>query len=1269
MTQGVEPVARTDITPSTTGSWVDVNVSSYVDAGYTAGVMLEIVNADSTDKTWGVRKNGSSSTLTGTIKGNSHTFVAIGVDNYDKFEAYVSASYLYIYIVGYIPGDAGSFKTNPYNFYVSSTYSWTDLDVSGQTDGDCKIAFFLVKNTGSSSYNFGLRENGSTDDRHRNIVNGALIGAMMSVDSSEILEYYITSAYVDIYFVGYIRTGYVETFTNAKDYSTSTRYSYVDVDFSDDIPSYSQGVFLHLYGYSSTDDFGIRKNGESYLNRYGFMNHQYGWCAVDSNSKAEQYISNTSCDLYLWGYSVIGDAVDPSSGWSYYKQIDVTDTADVSSRYQMKLTVYSGSGSDSTADGIIYCNNYCESFPDDIRFGTTNDPSTAEQLAQWIEDSDATSAIIWVKLPSDGSNTMYMFVGNSSASEYSSGDDTFLFFDDFEGTSLDMNKWNVDTGVNVVVSNSILHLWEDASNNDKIETKTTFSYPKRFRARANLQDKGSQLGFSNMLDGGNDDFKLNWRTTSNYYEVYSRKNGSSTYSYFSTLGSDTYRKWEIIWRGTASSWGTIEDEDDTVTISNTNYIPTENLGVLIRNYYNGDIYVDWVFVSKYASTEPSWSSFGSWTAISGGEEYETTLTDAVTLSDSTTHLPSIFKTENLNLTDNKLFTSMILKTDNTSLSDNLLNTTNILKSEQTTLLDNLLTYLTAAITNTDNITLSDSLSRVSTFSRQYSETISLLADLFKDITLEETDGFTVSDSIVKTQDHSDTDNIVLADGLNKKPSKNSLETLVLTDVLIRDVVKTLQENLSTTDSIIKTQSATKTETISLTDVLVKGISLYETELLSFNDNVFKTTVSVLQQTLTLSDVVTKLAALVKDNVLSLSDTIVTEAQKEKILSDNSSLSDKILNTTSISQEDTFSLDDSIINSLHVSRTLTDTLTLLDNISKLVALVKSATTTLSDDLTTEATKSVYLTDNPNLTDNVLKTTSYNLDDTLSLIDNLFSQIDVLKTETLNLLDDIVTSVSTELLCLADLNLSDVLTKDFKQTLIDALQLTTVVVKQINLLKTDGFTLNDSLEKNVKLLRQETISLADNLLKQINSLKTEDVNLTDVVGKDVGVTVEDFMSLSDFLAKTINILQTDNITVDGNVLNTVGVEQTETLNLLDDKQLQVNLSKLETLSLLVENINNTGIINKETISLLDTIVKEFNILFEESFRVLDEYVGEARLYTTQTETMQLMDTVTAYTKAVLRILKALTEQSKGVRVNVETLEGLKTFLEKHKDIKVS
>ena len=75
-------------------------------------------------------------------------------------------------------------------------------------------------------------------------------------------------------------------------------------------------------------------------------------------------------------------ALNPASGWQWYKKLNISNP---SSDYQIKLRIYQGMGVDDPVNGIVYCDNHCKNFPDDLRFGTTNDPATAEQLHQWIE--------------------------------------------------------------------------------------------------------------------------------------------------------------------------------------------------------------------------------------------------------------------------------------------------------------------------------------------------------------------------------------------------------------------------------------------------------------------------------------------------------------------------------------------------------------------------------------------------------------------------------------------------------------------------------------------------------------------------------------------------------------------------------------------------------------------------------------------------------------------------------------------------------------------
>jgi len=143
--------------------------------------------------------------------------------------------------------------------------------------------------------------------------------------------------------------------------------------------------------------------------------------------------------------AVLGTDVGWPAGWVYRKKIPITGQSGSGTNYQVKLEVHSGSGSDS--NGVVYLGGHCTDFPNDIRF-TDNDGTT--QLDHWLEsfDVDAGKAIFWIEIQDDlGSNQeFYIYYGKSGAASASDGGATFTFFDDFEGSSLDTNKWDVKQG-------------------------------------------------------------------------------------------------------------------------------------------------------------------------------------------------------------------------------------------------------------------------------------------------------------------------------------------------------------------------------------------------------------------------------------------------------------------------------------------------------------------------------------------------------------------------------------------------------------------------------------------------------------------------------------------------------------------------------------------------------------------------------------------------------------------------------------------------------
>ena len=114
----------------------------------------------------------------------------------------------------------------------------------------------------------------------------------------------------------------------------------------------------------------------------------------------------------------------------------------------------------------------------DLRF-VENEASGV--LPYWIENYTVDNATVWVRRPENRDNTIYMYYGNSGATTTENGDNTFLFFDDFTGTTLDNTKWTrYGTGTLNIASSIITYSGSTGianANGDVIETIKTFQYP------------------------------------------------------------------------------------------------------------------------------------------------------------------------------------------------------------------------------------------------------------------------------------------------------------------------------------------------------------------------------------------------------------------------------------------------------------------------------------------------------------------------------------------------------------------------------------------------------------------------------------------------------------------------------------------------------------------------------------------------------------------------------------------------------------------------
>jgi hypothetical protein len=128
------------------------------------------------------------------------------------------------------------------------------------------------------------------------------------------------------------------------------------------------------------------------------------------------------------------------SGWTYRKSHAINGLAGAGPDYQIRIIVKYSSGVDMGE--VVYCDNLCKPDFSDIRF---TDDDGLSNLDYWLEEfHDSENATFWVEVADnlDTDQTIFVYFGNAMAISNSNGEDTFIFFDDFDDGSLDIDKWN-----------------------------------------------------------------------------------------------------------------------------------------------------------------------------------------------------------------------------------------------------------------------------------------------------------------------------------------------------------------------------------------------------------------------------------------------------------------------------------------------------------------------------------------------------------------------------------------------------------------------------------------------------------------------------------------------------------------------------------------------------------------------------------------------------------------------------------------------------------
>jgi len=265
---------------------------------------------------------------------------------------------------------------------------------------------------------------------------------------------------------------------------------------------------------------------------------------------------------------------------------------------------------------------HCQDFPNDIRF-TKSDEET--ELKYWIEATGDDPITVWVKVTDDlGTNKdIYVYYGKIGDTTTSNGEDTFLFFDDFDDASIDYGKWTKDIESGTITESggylrcgggSTTAPYGHCSLGSEVGFAAFQNNAVIFRARNSASgigelafrgDFGTNVGYKARFDartGANGNAFLNPP-----YSGWGFNGGAGCGSDSVIPTADQWYVYEIRVVGTNMKFY----KDGALMRDCTDATYSAAGEIALQNHYGDHTDYDWVAVRKYQTTEPAWLSTDS----------------------------------------------------------------------------------------------------------------------------------------------------------------------------------------------------------------------------------------------------------------------------------------------------------------------------------------------------------------------------------------------------------------------------------------------------------------------------------------------------------------------------------------------------------------------------------------------------------------------------------------------------------------------------------
>lgn len=299
-------------------------------------------------------------------------------------------------------------------------------------------------------------------------------------------------------------------------------------------------------------------------------------------------------------------------GWLCRKSHVINAAAGAGSNYQVQITVYYGSGTDNA--NVVYANRRCKQDFGDIRFTASDGRSL---LDYWMESAvKGGNAVFWVEIAGNLSTnpaTIYVYFGNANATypsladDTAQGDSTFLFFDHFLGTTLNVtNKWTKDANITATLSNSIAYFKKATTLWQYVTSKNTYgagSVAMRSLEHTGTNYSGVYGSYHGFVSGMTNNVHMYWDNQNRFTSI---KAGVDNTELITSCA--TYKGIDLEWLP-ASCLMFMEG----VQVGTTHDATTTPIVALPNAFglYAMDWYVDWTLIRKFVSPEPSHGAWGT----------------------------------------------------------------------------------------------------------------------------------------------------------------------------------------------------------------------------------------------------------------------------------------------------------------------------------------------------------------------------------------------------------------------------------------------------------------------------------------------------------------------------------------------------------------------------------------------------------------------------------------------------------------------------------